>query len=94
VPRLEYPAGGKGPPLGCFQQWPPSFEHVPVLGYGKDDLIGGVDCSSGTDGISCVEASGAEKGHGFLVSKEEAVELGGESDRSRPEAFFTGAQVF
>ena len=86
VPRLEYPAGSQGPPLGCFQQWPPTYEHVPVLAYGKRTTFGGFGCAAATDGVTCTKLSGADEGRGFRVNKEEAVEVGGRRERPRPAA--------
>jgi hypothetical protein len=77
VPKLEYTPGSVGPPLGCYQQWEPDFEHFPTLGLGESTSFGGFRCTSAEDGITCVKASGAGKGQGFRVDKDESVEVGG-----------------
>jgi hypothetical protein len=77
VPKLEYAPGSVGPPLGCYQQWEPDFEHFPTLGLGESTSFNAFRCTSAQDGITCVKASGAGKGQGFRVDKDESVEVGG-----------------
>lgn len=55
----------------CLQHW----FNPPVLGYGQWTGIAGVRCRSSQAGITCIEVSGVGKGHGFRVSKGEAVEV-------------------
>lgn len=57
----------------CFQNWD---ESSPVLHYGEKTEAEGISCSSAKDGITCIKISGSGKGHGFRVSKDEAVEVG------------------
>jgi hypothetical protein len=72
VLQLEYPPGAKVP-LGCYQNWPLPREHFPVLHYGERTAFGHFDCTSATNGITCEKISGASRGSGFRVSKDEAV---------------------
>jgi hypothetical protein len=74
VEKLEYPNGvGHGPPAGCFQNWPSN--ELPVLRVGEATNVGGVRCTSGTDGITCVRTTGPGKGNGFRIDAQEAVGL-------------------
>lgn len=75
VEKLEYP-NGNGPPLGCFQNWFSKSEPPPTLAVGDRTTLGGFQCTSGADGITCTKSAGAGKGHGFRISKDEAVEVG------------------
>jgi hypothetical protein len=75
VETLEYP-NGNGPPLGCFQNWFSKSEPPPTLAIGDRTTLGGFHCTSGDDGITCTRSSGAGKGHGFRIDKDEAVEIG------------------
>jgi hypothetical protein len=74
VLRTEYPEGSKVP-LTCFQNWPLPSDHVPVLKIGETTQDSGFRCTSSADGITCTDAAGAGKGHGFRINKEEAVEV-------------------
>lgn len=56
----------------CLQNWDASS---PVLHYGETTESEGIRCSSARDGITCIKVSGAGKGHGFRVNKDEAVEV-------------------
>jgi hypothetical protein len=73
VEKVEYPEGSHGPPLGCYQNWP--AERLPVLRFGEETVAAGFRCRSEPDGITCIKTSGAGKGKGFRVNKEEAVEV-------------------
>jgi len=73
VLQIEYPPGAKIP-LGCYQNWPRPTDHLPVLHYGEEAASGHFRCTSATDGITCEKVSGAGKGGGFRVSKDEAVQ--------------------
>jgi len=57
---------------GCLQNWD---EKAPVLRYGQSSELDGIRCTSAVNGITCEEATGTGKGHGFRVSPSEAVEL-------------------
>ncbi|HKZ13570.1 MAG TPA: hypothetical protein VJL81_06975 [Solirubrobacterales bacterium] len=54
----------------CFQKY---ILGLPVLRYGQWTEVGGVRCSSSQAGITCIKVSGVGQGHGFRVSKDEAV---------------------
>lgn len=56
----------------CFQNFD---ETAPVLRYGDWTRAEGIRCRSARNGIICIEVSGAGKGHGFRVNKDEAVEI-------------------
>ncbi len=56
----------------CVQQWD---RRAPVLSYGKTSEAYGIRCTSRKNGITCIKISGAGKGHGFRVNKNEAVEI-------------------
>ncbi len=75
VEKLEYPGGAGHPPAGCFQNWP--NEKLPILRVGEATSAGGVRCTSGADGITCLEVGGPAKGKGFRIDAQEAVELPG-----------------
>ena len=57
----------------CFQNW---VDDLPVLAYGKSSELNGIRCTSASDGITCRKVSGAGKGHGFRINRDEAVEVG------------------
>jgi hypothetical protein len=61
-----------GSPQRCAQNWDAT---APILAYGQSSEEEGVRCTSATNGITCVDASGASGGKGFRVSSSEAVEL-------------------
>jgi hypothetical protein len=50
--------------------------NVPVLHYGESTELGGVRCTSATNGITCTIVSGRDAGKGVRVSKTEAVAVG------------------
>jgi hypothetical protein len=56
-----------------FQQFDRS---APVLRIGEDSSFAGIRCGSASNGITCTKDSGAGKGNGFRVDKDEAVEVG------------------
>jgi hypothetical protein len=56
----------------CFEKW---IRGLPVLHYGQWTEAGSMRCRSSNAGITCIKVSGVGKGHGFRVSKEEAVEV-------------------
>jgi hypothetical protein len=56
----------------CFGKW---IRGLPVLHYGQWTEAGGMRCRSTHAGITCIKVSGVGKGHGFRVSKDEAVEV-------------------
>jgi hypothetical protein len=57
----------------CFQNW---VDDLPVLAYGQSSELNGIRCTSASDGITCQKVSGAGKGHGFRINRDEAVEIG------------------
>lgn len=57
----------------CFQNW---VDDLPVLAYGQSSELNGIRCTSASDGITCRKVSGAGKGHGFRINRDEAVEVG------------------
>jgi hypothetical protein len=74
VSQLEIPPGGHIP-LGCYQNWPLRGDHLPVLHFGEWTGFAHFRCKSVMAGITCIKVSGAGKGHGFRVNKDEAVEI-------------------
>lgn len=76
VEKFEYPEGG-GPPLEqCFMNWFTKSDPPPTLAIGDRNTLGGFQCTSAADGITCTRSSGAGKGHGFRIDEDEAVEVG------------------
>jgi len=74
--EFEYPEGG-GPPLnGCFVNWFTKSDPPPTLAVGDRTTLRGFQCTSGADGITCTRSTGAGRGHGFRIDKDEAVEVG------------------
>ena len=57
----------------CFVNW---VDDLPVLGFGQSSKLNGVRCISATDGITCRKMSGAGKGRGFRINRNEVVPLG------------------
>lgn len=55
----------------CFQNFPPA----PALPYGQHIEYAGVRCTSARNGITCIKLTKPREGHGFRVSKDEAVRV-------------------
>lgn len=56
---------------GCFVNFPPG----PALPYGQHIENAGVRCRSARNGITCIKLTKPRKGHGFRVSKDDAVRV-------------------
>ncbi|HKF81489.1 MAG TPA: hypothetical protein VKB23_00850 [Solirubrobacterales bacterium] len=73
--EFEYPEGGGPPSNSCFMNWFTKSDPPPTLAAGDRTTLRGFQCTSAADGITCTKNSGAGKGHGFRIDKDEAVEV-------------------